>query len=205
MSTAYPFARPLYVMAKPAGARCNLRCEYCYYLEKQSLAPPQSSLKGRESERVWEHYIRDYIAVQQTPDVLFTWHGGEPMLRSLDFYRQVVRLQQYYGRGKRISNSIQTNGLLLTPEWCRFLHDEGWLVGISIDGTREQHDAYRRDAQGRGTWERVVQAIRMLDEYGVEWNAMATANHVNAQDPLGFYRFFRDELHCRYLQVTPVV
>lgn len=205
MSTAYPFARPLYVMAKPAGARCNLRCEYCYYLEKQSLDPLQSSLKGRESERVWEHYIRDYIAVQQTPDVLFTWHGGEPMLRSLDFYRQVVRLQQYYGRGKRISNSIQTNGLLLTPEWCRFLHDEGWLVGISIDGTREQHDAYRRDAQGRGTWERVVQAIRMLDEYGVEWNAMATANHVNAQDPLGFYRFFRDELHCRYLQVTPVV
>ena len=205
MSTAYPFARPLYVMAKPAGARCNLRCEYCYYLEKQSLDPPQSSLKGRESERVWERYIRDYIELQQTPDVLFTWHGGEPMLRSLDFYRQVVRLQQYYGRGKRISNSIQTNGLLLTPEWCRFLHDEGWLVGISIDGPREQHDAYRRDAQGRGTWERVVQAIRMLDEYGVEWNAMATANHVNAQDPLGFYRFFRDELHCRYLQVTPVV
>ena len=201
----YPYARPLYVMAKAAGPLCNLRCQYCYYLEKQSLDPPQSSLKGRESERVWERYIRDYIELQQTPDVLFTWHGGEPMLRSLDFYRQVVRLQQYYGRGKRISNSIQTNGLLLTPEWCRFLHDEGWLVGISIDGTREQHDAYRRDAQGRGTWERVVQAIRMLDEYGVEWNAMATANHVNAQDPLGFYRFFRDELHCRYLQVTPVV
>ena len=127
------------------------------------------------------------------------------MLRPLSFYKEAVRLQHYYGRGKRISNSIQTNGTLLTPEWCQFLHDEGWLVGISIDGTQEQHDAYRRDVQGRGTWQKVMDGIRLLNEYHVEWNAMATANHFNAQDPMAFYHFFRDELNCKFLQISPVV
>ena len=224
MSTIYPFARPLYVMAKPAGPLCNLRCKYCYYLEKQHLQPlsgspegegtkdairkasPRGGLEGvGMSPKLLELYIRDYIQLQQTPDVLFTWHGGEPMIKPLSFYRQAVRLQQYYGRGKRISNSIQTNGLFLTPEWCQFLHDEGWLVGISIDGTKEQHDAYRLDAHGQGTWERVVESIKMLNDYGVEWNAMATANHFNCQDPIAFYHFFRDELKCKYLQISPVV
>lgn len=202
MSTAYPFARPLYVMAKPAGASCNLRCEYCYYLEKQHMTADGGAVM---SDQLLERFVRDYIQLQQTPDVLFTWHGGEPMLRPLSFYKQAVRLQQHYGRGKRISNSIQTNGLLLTPEWCEFLHDEGWLVGISIDGTRDGHDAYRRDAQGRPTWERVVEGINLLNKYNVEWNAMATANHFNAQDPLGFYRFLRDGLGCKFLQISPVV
>ena len=225
MTTAYPFARPLYVMAKPAGPLCNLRCQYCYYLEKQVLTPYRASaeeacLSGDTStplstkrhrafngmtDSLLEQYVRDYIQMQQTPDVLFTWHGGEPMLKPLSFYREAVRLQRHYGRGKRISNSIQTNGLLLTPEWCRFLHDEGWLVGISIDGTQEQHDAYRLDAHGQGTWARVVESIRMMNDHGVEWNAMATANHYNAADPLAFYRFFRDELHCKFLQISPVV
>ena len=202
MSTVYPFARPLYVMAKPAGASCNLRCEYCYYLEKQHMTADGGAVM---SDQLLERFVRDYIQLQQTPDVLFTWHGGEPMLRPLSFYKQAVRLQQHYGRGKRISNSIQTNGLLLTPEWCEFLHDEGWLVGISIDGTRDGHDAYRRDAQGRPTWERVVEGINLLNKYNVEWNAMATANHFNAQDPLGFYRFLRDGLGCKFLQISPVV
>lgn len=201
-STIFPFSRPLYVMAKPIGPRCNLRCQYCYYLEKQHLSARQQ--EGM-TDKLLELYIRDYIQLQQTPDVLFTWHGGEPMLKPLSFYKQAVRLQQYYGRGKRISNSIQTNGLFLTPEWCQFLHDEGWLVGISIDGTQEQHDAYRIDAQGKGTWERVMNGIQLLNEYNVEWNAMATANHFNAEDPLAFYHFFRDELHCKYLQISPVV
>ena len=202
MSTAYSFARPLYVMAKPAGPKCNLRCEYCYYLEKQHLSERQ---QAGMTDKLLEQYIRDYISVQQMPDVLFTWHGGEPMLRPLSFYQQAVRLQRYYGRGKRISNSIQTNGTLLTPEWCQFLHDEGWLVGISIDGTKEQHDAYRLDVQGQGTWQKVMDGIKMLNDYGVEWNAMATANHHNAQDPLAFYKFFRDELKCKFLQISPVV
>ena len=157
------------------------------------------------SDSLLEAYVRDYIQLQQTPEVLFTWHGGEPMLRPLSFYKQAVRYQQYYGRGRQISNSIQTNGTLLTPEWCQFLHDEGWLVGISIDGTQEMHDTYRHDAKGEGTWQRVMDAIRMLQDYGVEWNAMATVNHANVGKPLEFYRFFRDELHCQFLQLSPVV
>ena len=201
MNTVYPFARPLYVMAKAAGPRCNLRCQYCYYLEKQHLTDKE----GNMSDALLEDYVRDYIQLQQTPEVLFTWHGGEPMLRPLGFYKQAVRLQQYYGRGRQISNSIQTNGTLLTPEWCRFLHDEGWLVGISIDGTQPMHDAYRLDAKGQGTWQRVVDAIHMLQDYGVEWNAMATVNHANVGEPLAFYKFFRDELHCQFLQLSPVV
>ena len=133
MSTIYPFARPLYVMSKAAGPACNLRCEYCYYLEKQHLLGERQPVM---TDELLEVFVRDYIQLQQTPDILFTWHGGEPMLRPLDFYRKAVRLQRYYGRGKRISNVIQTNGTLLTDEWCEFLHDEGWLVGISIDGTK---------------------------------------------------------------------
>ena len=225
MSTVYPFSRPLYVMAKAAGPLCNLRCQYCYYLEKQHLAPslnPFPEEEGRSAANslpprgeVWtgtgmsdsllEAYVRDYIQLQQTPEVLFTWHGGEPMLRPLSFYKQAVHYQHYYGRGRQISNSIQTNGTLLTPEWCKFLHDEGWLVGISIDGTQEMHDAYRVDTRGEGTWQRVVDAIHMLQDYGVEWNAMATVNHVNVSQPLEFYRFLRDELHCQFLQLSPVV
>ena len=214
MSTAYPFARPLYVMAKAAGPLCNLRCQYCYYLEKQHLVnskfkiqnskkPPSSG--GGMERGLLETYVRDYIQLQQVPEILFTWHGGEPMLRPLSFYKQAVRYQQYYGRGRQISNSIQTNGTLLTPEWCQFLHNEGWLVGLSIDGTQPMHDAYRLDAKGEGTWQRVIDAIHMLQDYGVEWNAMATVNHANVSQPLEFYRFFRDELHCQFLQLSPVV
>ena len=219
MSTFYPFARPLYVMAKAAGPLCNLRCQYCYYLEKQHLQHISSSPEGERtktsprggwegvgmSDSLLEAYVRDYIQLQQTPEILFTWHGGEPMLRPLSFYKQAVSYQRYYGRGKRISNSIQTNGTLLTPEWCQFLHDEGWLVGLSIDGTQEMHDAYRLDAKGEGTWQRVMDVIHMLQDYGVEWNAMATVNHANVSKPLEFYRFFRDELHCQFLQFSPVV
>ena len=210
MNCIYPFARPLYVMAKAAGPLCNLRCQYCYYLEKQHLND-NSKVKIKDSksrgisERLLEAYVRDYIQLQQVPEVLFTWHGGEPMLRPLSFYKQAVRYQQYYGRGRHISNSIQTNGTLLTPEWCQFLHDEGWLVGLSIDGTQEMHDAYRLDAKGEGTWQRVMDVIHMLQDYGVEWNAMATVNHANVSKPLEFYRFFRDELHCQFLQFSPVV
>lgn len=209
MNCIYPFARPLYVMAKAAGPLCNLRCQYCYYLEKQHLvnskSKDQDSKSWGMSDSLLEYYVRDYIQLQQTPEVLFTWHGGEPMLRPLSFYKQAVRYQQYYGKGRHISNCIQTNGTLLTPEWCQFLHDEGWLVGISIDGTQEMHDAYRLDTKGEGTWQRVMDAIHMLQDYRVEWNAMATVNHANVSKPLEFYRFFRDELHCQFLQLSPVV
>lgn len=198
-----PFARPLYVMTKPAGAHCNLACDYCYYLEKQKLY--QNGDKHIMSDQLTEVFIREYIQSQFGNEVNFTWHGGEPMIRPLSYYKKVVRWQRRYAEGKAILNCLQTNGTLLTPEWCRFLHDEGWLVGISIDGPKDMHDAYRMKRNGGPTWEKVMQGIEMLDRYEVEWNAMAVVNDITAARPLDFYRFFRDEIECRYLQFTPVV
>ena len=198
-----PFARPLYVMTKPAGAHCNLACDYCYYLEKQKLY--QNGDKHIMSDQLTEVFIREYIQSQFGNEVNFTWHGGEPMIRPLSYYKKVVRWQRRYTEGKAILNCLQTNGTLLTPEWCRFLHDEGWLVGISIDGPQDMHDAYRMKRNGGPTWEKVMQGIEMLDRYEVEWNAMAVVNDITAARPLDFYRFFRDEIECRYLQFTPVV
>ena len=198
-----PFARPLYVMTKPAGAHCNLACDYCYYLEKQKLY--QDGEKHVMSDQLTEVFIREYIQSQFGQEVNFTWHGGEPMIRPLDYYKKVVRWQRQYAGGKAIFNCIQTNGTMLTPEWCRFLHDEGWLVGLSIDGPQDMHDAYRMRRNGGGTWEKVMKGVEMLDRYGVEWNAMAVVNDITAARPLDFYRFFRDELECMYLQFTPVV
>lgn len=198
-----PFARPLYVMTKPAGAHCNLACDYCYYLEKQKLY--QNGDKHVMSDQLTEVFIREYIQSQFGNEVNFTWHGGEPMIRPLSYYKKVVRWQRRYAEGKAILNCLQTNGTLLTPEWCRFLHDEGWLVGISIDGPQDMHDAYRMKRNGGPTWEKVMQGIEMLGRYEVEWNAMAVVNDITAARPLDFYRFFRDEIECRYLQFTPVV
>lgn len=196
MSTIYPFSRPLYALAKPVGARCNMRCTYCYYLEKD---------EADMSDELLEIFVRNYIESQTSAEVCFTWHGGEPMLRGLDFYRRAVKLQQRYSSQCEVSNVLQTNGLLLTPEWCRFLRDEGWLVGLSIDGPADMHDANRLDCGGHGTWERVMRAARLLDQYGVEWNAMAAVSAANVGEPERFYHFFRHELGCRYLQLSPVV
>lgn len=203
MNTYAPFSRPLYIMSKPAGAHCNLACDYCYYLEKSKLY--QHDASNIMSDELTEIFIRDYIRCQTTQEIVFTWHGGEPMIRPLEYYKKVVRLQSHYADGRSIVNCIQTNGTLLTPEWCRFLHNEGWLVGISIDGPERMHDAYRTKRNGKPTWSKVMNAIEMLERYGVEWNAMAVVNDITACNPTEFYRFFRDELRCRYLQFTPIV
>lgn len=200
--TISPFARPLYVMTKPVGASCNLQCQYCYYLEKKSLYGQHGS--RTMTDDLLELFIRSYIGAQTMPEVLFTWHGGEPLMRPLSFYKRALELQQRYAGGRRISNSIQTNGTLLTDEWCRFLRDNHWLVGISIDGPQEFHDEYRRTATGHPSWQKVMNGIRLLNRYGVEWNAMAVVNDFNADYPLDFYRFFK-EIGCQYLQISPVV
>ena len=203
-STCFPFSRPLYVMAKPAGARCNLACRYCYYLEKGDYYA--SSSKGPfMTDATLERYIQEYIQTQTSREINFTWHGGEPLMRPLDFYRKAVALQARYGSGRQIANCLQTNGLLLNDDWCRFLHDEGWLVGLSIDGTQTMHDAYRQGRNGAPSWERVMRAVEMLERHHVEWNAMATVHQANAEQPLEFYSFFRNTLGCRYLQFTPIV
>ena len=199
---ATPFAKPLYVMLKPAGAHCNLACKYCYYLEKNNLY--QNTPRHLMSDEMLEQFTREYIEAQTMPQVLFTWHGGEPLMRSIDFYKKALALQKKYAHGKQIDNVIQTNGTLLTDEWCEFFAQNHWLVGISIDGPQEYHDHYRVTPAGKPSWEKVMQGIQLLKKHHVEWNAMAVVNAYNAEHPLEFYHFFRDN-GCQYLQFTPIV
>ena len=204
-NTYSPFAHPVYVMAKPVGSACNMRCTYCYYLEKAQ------ELKSEVKESVMsletlEHYIRQYLECQTTECVLFTWHGGEPLLRGIEFYQRVVELEQKWARGRRVDNCIQTNGTLLTPEWARFFAQHEWLVGVSVDGDEEQHDALRHMSANptSGSHTLIMRGIDMLNQAGVMWNAMATVNALNAQEPERFYNFFVSH-GCQYIQFTPVV
>lgn len=201
--TISPFSKPLYVMTKPVGALCNLACKYCYYLEKTNLYKENTS-KFVMSDSLLEKFIEEYINSQTMPQVLFTWHGGETLMRPLSFYQKVVELQKKYANGRTIDNCIQTNGTLLNKEWCKFFHDNHWLVGISIDGPQEFHDEYRKNKQGKPSFMKVMQGIHLLNKYQVEWNAMAVVNDYNADYPLEFYHFFK-ELGCRYIQFTPIV
>lgn len=202
MNTISPFSKPLYVLAKPVGASCNLRCKYCYYLEKSHLyrnAPVRVM-----SDELLERFVQEYIQAQTMSQVLFTWHGGEPLMRPLSFYKKAVALQERYAFGRQIDNTIQTNGTLLTDEWCEFFKEHNWLVGISIDGPQEFHDEYRRTASDKPSWQKVMRGIRLLRKHGVEWNAMAVVNDFNAGYPLEFYHFFK-EMGAKYIQFAPVV
>lgn len=199
---ATPFAKPLYVMLKPAGAHCNLACKYCYYLEKNNLY--DKSHRHIMSDEMLEQFTREYIEAQTMPQVLFTWHGGEPLMRSIDFYKKALALQKKYARGRCIDNVIQTNGTMLTDEWCEFFAQNNWLVGISIDGPQEYHDHYRLTSTGNPSWQKVMHGIELLKKHHVEWNAMAVVNAYNADHPLEFYHFFKDN-GCQYLQFTPIV
>ena len=202
MSTINPFARPLYVMLKPAGSLCNLRCKYCYYLEKNALYTEQKN--HVISDEMLDKFIREYIEAQTSPDVLFCWHGGETLMRPISFYRRAIELQRKYARGRRIDNTIQTNTTMLTGEWCEFFRENNFLVGVSIDGPQEFHDEYRRTATGKPTFHKVMQGIRLLNKHNVEWNALAVVNDFNADYPLEFYNFFK-EIGCHYIQFTPIV
>ena len=202
MSTINPFARPLYVMLKPAGSLCNLRCKCCYCLEKNALYTEQKN--HVISDEMLDKFIREYIEAQTSPDVLFCWHGGETLMRPISFYRRAIELQRKYARGRRIDNTIQTNATMLTDEWCEFFRENNFLVGVSIDGPQEFHDEYRRTATGKPTFHKVMQGIRLLNKHNVEWNALAVVNDFNADYPLEFYNFFK-EIGCHYIQFTPIV
>lgn len=193
----------LYVMCKPAGPACNMACEYCYYLEKKDLFRDEGK-QPYMSDAMLERYIKQYLEAQASADVQFTWHGGEALLRPISFYKKALELQQKYANGRHISNAIQTNGILLNAEWCRFLKQNDFLVGISIDGPAEFHDEYRRNRGGKPSHMQVMRAIRLMQQHGVEWNAMAVVNDYNADYPKEFYKFFKD-IGCQYLQFTPVV
>ena len=187
-------------MAKPTGAACNLDCAYCFFLKKDALYPGS---RFRMSDEVMESYVRQALeANQQT----IAWQGGEPTLMGLDFFRRAVELEKkYLKRGQPIENTFQTNGILLDDEWCEFLRENRFLVGISLDGPRELHDAYRRDKGGNPTFDKVVAAIRRMQAHHVEFNVLCAVNAVNSQHPLEVYRFFRDEIGAQFVQFIPIV
>ncbi|HYN89788.1 MAG TPA: anaerobic sulfatase maturase, partial [Ardenticatenaceae bacterium] len=203
-TVAPPEAPPAFhVMTKPRGAICNLDCTYCYFLAKELLYPGSRFRMARD---LLEQYVSQYIAAQRVPEVTFGWQGGEPTLMGLDFFRLAVELQQKYCRpGMRIHNTLQTNGTLLDDEWCAFLREYGFLVGISLDGPRELHDAYRVDKGGRPTLDRVMAGLALLRKHGVEFNVLTTVHAANAGHPLAVYRFLRDEAGARFLQFIPIV
>ena len=201
-SVIAPFARPLYVMLKPIGAVCNLQCSYCYYLEKKDLYPHAAGYVM--SDEILERFIEQYLNAQTMPEALFTWHGGETLMRNRKFYERALELQKKYGRGRRIDNCIQTNGTLLTDDWCKFFKDNNFLAGISIDGPQHCHDVYRRTKDNRPTFYNVMKGISLLKKYNVEFNVMGVVNNYNVDYPLEIYRFFKS-IDCRYIQFTPIV
>ena len=192
-----------HIMAKPSGSACNLNCEYCFFLKKEKLYPGSNF---RMSDEVHAAYIKQLFEAHQVPQVTVAWQGGEPTLMGLDFFRHSLELQKSHAKpGTRIENTFQTNGILLNDAWCRFFHENGFLIGLSLDGPKELHDTYRKDKGGHGTFDRVVRAARLLQKHRVEFNVLCTVNRKNADHPLEVYRFFRDELGVDYIQFIPIV
>ena len=191
-----------HVMIKPVGPICNLDCKYCFYLEKERLYPGPA--QWAMSEHVLDSFVRQYIEATPSASVHFTWQGGEPTLLGVDYFRRVVALQTRYANGKRIQNGFQTNGVLLDDEWAQFLSDSNFLVGISIDGPRELHDAYRVNKGGQPTFDAVMRAIEVLARHDVEFNTLTTVHRANAQFPLEVYRFLRAN-GSGFMQFIPIV
>jgi uncharacterized protein len=202
MKTIAPFSHPMYIMAKAAGPSCNLACKYCYYTEKAKLYP--NDPRHIMSDELLERFTKQYIEAQTMNEILFTWHGGEPLMRPIAFYERAIRLQHQYGRGRAIDNCFQTNGTLIDDKWADFFKRNNILVGVSIDGPQEFHDEYRRSRGGKPTFHQVMKGIEILNKHGVQWNAMAVVNDFNADYPLDFYHFFK-EINCHYIQFTPIV
>ena len=190
------------VMIKPYGSICNLGCRYCFYLEKKSLYKNASSF--RMSSDLLDSFIRQYIETQNTPEIQFAWQGGEPTLLGVDFFRTVLTLQAKHAGGKKISNSVQTNGTLLNDEWCEFLSSHDFLVGLSIDGPQELHDHYRKDKSGKPSFDAVMQGIRHMKKHGTKFNTLTVINDKNSQHPLEVYRFLK-EVGDGFMQFIPVV
>ena len=197
------FPAAFHVMAKPTGSRCNLACAYCFFLKKERLYPGS---EFRMSDEVMESYIRQTLEAHRVPQVTIAWQGGEPTLMGLDFFRRSIEIgKKHLNPGVSIENTLQTNGVLIDEEWCKFLHENKFLVGLSLDGPREMHNAYRRDKGGNPVFDKVIQAVRLMQDHKVDFNILCTVNAVNSRHPLEVYRFFRDELGARYIQLIPIV
>lgn len=192
-----------HIMTKPMGPICNLNCTYCFYLEKENLY--QGDAKSfRMREELLESYIRQYLQSQDRPSVTFAWQGGEPTLLGVEYFERVVQLQAKHAGGKRVENSFQTNGTLLDDRWGEFLARNHFLVGLSIDGPAELHDAYRVDKGGQPTHERVLRGLGVLKKHGVEFNTLTVVNRLNSLYPLEVYRFLK-EIGSQYHQYIPIV
>lgn len=194
--------RAFNVMTKPIGALCNLNCTYCYYLEKQALFPQKKEWKM--SDAVLETFIRDYIAAQDVPEVSFVWQGGEPSLLGIDFFKKVIDLEKKYADGKRIENAFQTNGTLINEDWAAFLADNGFLVGVSIDGPRECHDANRVTRAHAPSFDLVMNGIAQLKRFGAEFNTLTVVGEHNVHRGVEVYEFLR-EIGSGFIQFIPLV
>ncbi len=189
------------IMIKPAGSLCNLDCNYCYYLDKAEIYGGKEPVMTLE---MLETCIREYIAANDVQEVMFNWHGGEPLVLGLDFYRKAVALEQKYAGDKIIRNTIQTNGTLLTQEWASFFRDNDFLVGISVDGPQDIHDKYRKDKGGAPTFDKVMRGVSLLYRNNVQYNTMTTVNHASEGRGLEVYEFLKS-IGSRYMQFMPVV
>jgi uncharacterized protein len=199
----HPIPPRIHVLAKPSGATCNLACSYCFFLDKELLYP---NSKFRMSEETLEAYIRQLIETHRTSEVTVAWQGGEPTLMGVDFYRKAIQFQEEYRKpGMTFENTMQTNGTLLDDEWCEFLKENNYLVGISIDGPQRLHDAHRVDKGSRGTFDKVMRGLRLLQKHSVEYNVLMTVNRLNADYPREIYHFLRDEVGTRWIQFIPVI
>ena len=196
---------PVYfqVIAKPTGAVCNLDCKYCYFLSKEILYPESTF---RMSEETLNEYIKQLFELQQGARISINWQGGEPTLMGLDFFNHAIELVDSYKHPDiQITHTIQTNGTLIDAEWCKFFHRNGFLVGLSLDGPAEVHNAYRLDKAGKPTYEKVMRAARLLKQYNVDFNILCTVHAANARHPLEVYRFFRDKVKADFIQFIPIV
>jgi uncharacterized protein len=197
------FIRAFHVMAKPTGSRCNLNCDYCFFLKKKYLYPKSDF---HMSDEVMETYIHQTIEAHKTPAVTIAWQGGEPTLMGIDFFQRSLEAIKKNARlGMQIEKTLQTNGVLIDDDWCQFLYKNDFLVGLSMDGPKHLHDTHRRDKKGNSVFDQVVKAARLMQKHHVEFNILCTVNAENSEHPLEVYQYFRDELKTPYLQFIPIV
>lgn len=196
-------SREFQVFVKPVGAECNLRCRYCYYLKKKSLFSEGDP--ATMSDDLLEKYIIQHIAASTDERIFFSWHGGEPLMAGIDFYRRATGFQKkHQPEGSKIINGLQTNGTLLNKEWCRFLSEEEFVVGISIDGPGDLHDIYRRSINNGPTLNKVINGFKLLQKHGVIPEILCVVNAYNVKYPHDVYNYFR-ELGVRYITFLPLV
>jgi uncharacterized protein len=192
-----------HVLSKPTGAICNLDCSYCFFLSKEELYPGS---EFRMSDDLLTLYLRQLLESHATPEVTVAWQGGEPTLMGLDFFKRAVDLVAELARpGQRVEHTMQTNGTLIDDQWAAFLAEHDFLVGISIDGPRDLHDAYRVDKGGKPTFDRVIRGLDRLKAHGVRWNVLTTVHRANEDHGLDVYRFLRDDLGTEFVQLIPIV